>query len=167
LESSLVIRNFEPRDLQDCRALWRELTDWHREIYEDTTIGGDQPEQFFDKHLATIGPKQVWVAVRDLRVVGFVGLILKEDNAEVEPLIVSNRYRGKGIGRCLLEKAVTEARARGVKTLNIRPVARNIKTIQFLNRQGFTKIGFIELFMDFSQRSWKPGPEIFRCNFEF
>jgi hypothetical protein len=63
LEQSLIIRNYEPQDLETCRALWRELTDWHREIYEDVTIGGDHPEKYFDKHLATIRPEQIWVAV--------------------------------------------------------------------------------------------------------
>jgi GNAT superfamily N-acetyltransferase len=165
LEESLIIRNYEPQDLQDCRGLWRELADWRREIYQDTTIGGEQPGKYFDKHLAAIGPKQIWVAVRDSRVVGLVGLMLKEDEAEVEPFIVSKTYRGKGIGGRLINKAVTEARARGLRTLSVKPVARNIKSIRFLHKQGFTKIGFIELFMDFSERSWKSGPEMFGCDF--
>ena len=161
----MVVRNYVPQDLQSCRALWRELTDWHRGIYRDTTIGGDQPEKYFDKHLAAIGPKQIWVAVHDARIVGLVGLILGEDEAEVEPLIVSETYRGKGIGTRLINKAMTEAHVRGRRILSIKPVARNIKTIQFLHRQGFTNIGHMELFMDFSERSWKPGPQMFRRKF--
>jgi GNAT superfamily N-acetyltransferase len=92
-------------------------------------------------------------------------LMLKDDEAEIEPLIVSKSYRGKGVGGRLINKAVTEARARGLRTVSVKPVARNIKTIQFLHKQGFTKIGFIELFMDFSERPWKSGPEMFGCAF--
>jgi len=151
--------------LEQCRGLWKQLTDWHREIYQDTTIGGEHPENYFDKHLAAVGPDQIWVAVHDSRVVGLVGLILKEDEAEVEPLIVSRTHRGRGMGKRLIEEVVTEARRRGVRLLNIRPVARNVKTIQFLHKQGFTNVGFIELFMDFSKRSWKSELHMFGCDF--
>ena len=165
MESSLIIRNFESHDLKECRDLWRELTEWHREIYQDPTIGGEHPENYFDRHLAAVGPGQLWVAVHRSRVIGLVGLILKENEAEVEPLIVSKEFRGKGIGKRLIEKVIIEARARGVRLLNVKPVARNTNTIQFLHKQGFTNIGFVELFMDLSEHSWKPGPSIFGCDF--
>jgi GNAT superfamily N-acetyltransferase len=165
LESPLVIRSYEESDLEGCRALWKELTEWHREIYQDKTIGGEHPENQFDRHLAAVGPRQLWVAAYNSRVIGLIGLILKGSEAEVEPLIVSKRFRGKLIGKQLVEKAVAEARARGVRLLSIKPVARNIATIQFLHKHGFSNIGFIELFMDFSEHSWKEGPLMFGCDF--
>lgn len=45
----VVVRNYQDVDRQRCQSLWRELTQWHREIYGDQTIGGDQPENYFDK----------------------------------------------------------------------------------------------------------------------
>jgi len=42
---SFMIRKYQPDDREQCRALWRELTEWHREIYEDTTIGGEHPDK--------------------------------------------------------------------------------------------------------------------------
>jgi GNAT superfamily N-acetyltransferase len=161
----MTIRNYEARDLEECRGLWRQLTDWHREIYQNETIGGEHPESHFDRHIAAVGPSQVWVAVHDSRAIGFVGLILKEGEAEVEPLIVSRTYRGRGVGKRLMEKVVAEARGRGVRYLNIRPVARNVKTIQFLRKQGFANVGFIELFMDFSKGSWRPELHMFGYDF--
>jgi GNAT superfamily N-acetyltransferase len=101
--------------------------------------------------------------------VGLVGLILKqtfaENEAEVEPLIVSKAYRRKGIGKRLVETAIIEAHKMGVRALSVSPVARNMETIRFLNKQGFTNIGFIELFIDFSSRTWKSGLQIFGCDF--
>ena len=165
MEPPLVIRAYEDGDLEDCRALWKELTEWHREIYQDATIGGEHPENHFDKHLAAVGPKQLWVAIYDSRVTGLVGLILKGNEAEVEPLIVSKRFRGRLIGKRLIEKAITEARARGARLLSVKPVARNITTIRFLHKHGFANIGFVELFMDLSGHSWKPGLHMFGCDF--
>ncbi len=71
----VTIRNYEPKNLADCRALWRELTQWHREIYDDPTIGGATPELKFDEHLAAVGMGHVWVAIEQSNIVGMVGMI--------------------------------------------------------------------------------------------
>jgi hypothetical protein len=59
------IRKYQPEDLEQCRDLWRELVEWHREIYQDPTIGGTHPEEYFNKHLAEVGSDQLWVAVHN------------------------------------------------------------------------------------------------------
>lgn len=144
---SLVIRKYRDVDREQCRSLWRELTEKHREIYLDQTIGGEHPEGYFDKYLVTFGHKRLWVAVHVFKVVGLVGLIVEENEAEIEPLIVSKHYRGKGIGRKLIEKAVSEVRKMKVRFLSIKPVARNTETIKFLYKQGFKTL-------DASNCSW-------------
>ena len=93
--------------------------------------------------------------------------MIEGNEAEIEPLIVSKNYRYKGIGKRLIETVVSEAREKGVRLLNVRPVARNINTIKFLHKQGFRNVGQIDLFMDFSNRAWKSGLEIHRCKFNF
>ena len=164
---SFIIRKYQDDDREQCRDLWRELTEWHRKIYQDPTIGGQHPEDCFDKHLATVGPDQTWVVVRDSEVIGLVGLVFKGEEAEIEPLIVSKGYRRKGIGTKLIETVVSEARKKGVKFLDIKPVARNENTIKFLYKQGFQNLGHIDLFVDFSNRSWKSGLEIFGGKFNY
>lgn len=163
----LVVRGYQPEDREECRGLWRELTEWHREIYQDPTIGGEHPEVYFDKHLTKVGPDNLWVATKNSKVVGLTGLIVEDDGAEIEPIIVSRSYRSKGIGQKLIERVVSEARTRGVRILSVKPVARNVKTIKFLHKRGFKNLGEIELFMSFSDYPWKPGPEIHGCKFNF
>ncbi len=162
-----VIRKYRGNDREQCRALWRELTEWHREIYQDPTIGGEHPEDYFDKHLAAVGPDQLWVAVHDSKVVGLVGLIFKGEEAEIEPLMVSEAYRRKGIGTKLIETVVSEARKKGLRFLDVKPVARNIKAIKFLYKRGFKNLGHIDLFIDFSDYPWKSRLEIFGCKFNY
>jgi GNAT superfamily N-acetyltransferase len=164
---SVEIRRYQQKDLEQCRDLWKELTERHREIYNDPTIGGAQPEQCFDKHLAEVGSDSIWVAVHDFEVVGFTGLIVKGGEAKVEPVIVSQSHRGKGIGKALVQTVITEAKQRGIRFLNVAPVARNAQAIEFFYKQGFTKIGQIELFIDFSNSSWKRGLELFGCQFDY
>jgi len=167
MSSSSTIRKYHPDDREQCRDLWRELAQWHREIYEDPNIGGEHPEDYFDKHLSRVGPDNLWVAADSSNVIGLVGLMVVEAEVEIEPLIVSKTYRGKGIGKQLIERVIDEARKREVRLLNIKPVARNALAIKFLYQQGFRNLGCIELFIDLTGRTWKPGPKIYGCDFDF
>jgi N-acetylglutamate synthase-like GNAT family acetyltransferase len=163
----IVIRKYRPIDKESCRGLWRELTEWHRQLYEDPHIGGLHPEDYFDKHLKKVGADLLWVALIDYRVVGLVGLMVEEEEAEVEPLIVSQPYRNRGIGRRLLETVIVEVRRLDVRFLSVKPVARNIETIKFVHKQGFKNIGQVELFMDLSKKQWKKGLNLFDLQFNF
>ncbi len=163
----LTIRNYEARDLPECRVLWRELTEWHREIYEDPTIGGESPELKFDQHLLTVGAEQIWVALDESKVIGLAGLVVKEAEAEVEPMVVAKSYRGLGVGRHLLEVVIQNAQRKNIRLLTVKPVARNVEAIKFFYKQGFGNVGFVELFMDLSKRSWKGGLEIFGYEFYY
>lgn len=96
-----------------------------------------------------------------------MGLIVEGNEAEIEPLIVSKTYRGKGVGKQLLKTVISEAQKMEIRFLCIKPVARNTKTIKFLCAQGFKTLGEIELFMDFSNYKWKRGPQLFGCKFNY
>src|SRR6266852_8310792 len=85
-----VIRPYEDRDRKACRALWRELTQVHRDLYDTQAIGGDgDPGDFFDEHLERVGPERVWVAEEAGAVVGFAVLIVDGNAGELEPIVVA------------------------------------------------------------------------------
>ena len=155
MKQTVNVRNYQDSDLEACRGLWRELAEWHREIYSDPSIGGETPEFFFDMHLAKVGAERIWVAVVDEKVVGFIGIEIEKEEATVEPVIVSKAFRGQGIGRLLVEKAADEAQRRGLRHLNVEPVARNVEAIQFYYDIGFKTIGQVQLFIDLSGKKWK------------
>jgi len=159
MKQNIRIRNYQRSDREVCRSLWRELTEWHREIYRDPTIGGDKPEEQFDKHLAKLGPSRIWVATINSEVVGLIGLDASSYESEIEPLIVTKAYRNRGIGTKLVEKAILEARKIGA-SLNVAPVARNMKAIRFFHKAGFKNLGRIEMFIDFRNRKWKPAADL-------
>ena len=164
----ITIRQYNPSDLEECRQLWEELTIRHREIYDDPSIGGDNPGIYFDEHLSQVGPERIWVAEYDGGIVGFTGLIVNEEEAEVEPLIVASRQRGKGIGGALLSHIIEEGKKLGVRYLNVRPVARNDKALQFFYNHGFQILGHIQLFMDFEKAdTWKSGITLLGCSFKY
>ena len=166
----MSVRSYKPSDLNQCRALWAEMVQRHRDIYDDPTIGGDNPGLEFDSHLSRVGPERIWIATAGDGIVGLVSLIQEGEQAEVEPIIVSSQHRGRGIGQELLNHAIEQAKRLGVLCLSVKPVARNEEAISFFYDAGFKILGHIQLFMWLDSATpdqWKPGPELFGKHFEY
>jgi GNAT superfamily N-acetyltransferase len=141
-----TIREYTEADLEGCRDLWRDLTQRHRDIYEDPTIGGDDPGPYFDEHyLPDDKPVKLWVAELDGALVGLCGLLLKDGEGELEPIIVKDGERNAGIGAQLAQTAIAEAERRGVSAIVVRPVGRNVEAIRFFHREGFEVLDRVEL----------------------
>ena len=88
----------------------------------------------------------MWVALNDSKLVGLIGLIVKGNEAEIEPVVVDKEYRRKSVGKQLVERVISEARNTGIKYLNVLPVARNLSTVGFFYRLGFVNVGKAKLF---------------------
>ena len=164
-----MVRGYETGDLEACRGLWEELTEWHRRIFDSPEIGGDDPGRAFDEHLAKVGAENLWVAEADGRVVGLAGLIPGVDS-ELEPVVVADRHRQQGIGKLLAEAVVRAARERGARTVQVRPVARNVEAVRFFHELGFDILGQLELGMDLVDRGrelWVPGERLAGRDFRF
>jgi GNAT superfamily N-acetyltransferase len=157
---NVVVREYAPRDYVAGRRLWAELTEHHRRIYGDPTIGGDDPGSGFDAYLEIPQRLVSWVAVIGDEVVGLTGLLDHGTSGEVEPVVVQAARRRQGIGQALIETVVAEARSRGYEYLAIRPVARNVTAIQSFYDLGFRTLGgHIDLTMDLKDRRhrWLQG----------
>lgn len=147
--------------------MWTELTEKHREIYDNPVIGGDDPGRHFDEHLSRVGTENLYVAVAGSDVVALMGLIKREDEVEIEPMVVSREYRDKGIGRMLIDIAFEEARKLGVTFLSVRPVARNVEAMRFFSDRGFRNIGHVELFVDLSGRDWRSRLNLHGVSYDY
>ncbi len=168
--AKVAVRDYAASDYSACRLLWVELTEHHRRIYEDPTIGGEDPGAGFDDYLATPGRVSSWVAGAAGAVVGLTGLLDHGPSAEVEPVVVTGGLRGQGVGRLLIERAVTEARVRGYEYLAIRPVARNVEAIQRFYDAGFRTLGgHVDLTMDLVSRRhrWLEGAHLHGLDFRY
>lgn len=85
----VVVRDYAPADHAACRLLWAGLVEHHRRIYEDPSVGGDDPGDGFDGYLAMRERVASWVAESDGQVVGLTGLLDHETSGEVEPVVVA------------------------------------------------------------------------------
>ena len=151
LRANHIIRNYVPRDLMACRQLWVALTQWHRDIYDSPNIGGDNPGLAFDKHLHEVGADNIWVAEVEGEVVGLTGLILEGDEAELEPLVVLDQFRGLGIGRRLAETVIEQARKTGIRQLKVR------RPFSFFTQWGSTLSGTSSFFKNSNRKRNKYG----------
>lgn len=166
---NLTIREYRPDDLEACRHLWRELTQRHRDIYGDRKIGGDDPGRLFDEYLENPALAGPWVVEWDGAVVALGGLLVEGAEAEVEPVVVLTRCRSRGIGTRFIDFLIEEARRRGVRSLSVRPVARNAEAMACFRRAGFTTLGHVEMFQSLvpGHRKWRRGITLHGQEYEF
>lgn len=89
------------------------------------------------------GPVAEFVAEEGGRPVGSVALSRRGDGAWLSKLFVDAAYRGRGIGRALLERAVGEARARGCARIDLE-----------------TRTAFREAVHLYEATGWVRGPDL-------
>lgn len=155
-----TIRRYAAPDLASCRQLWHELTERHRQLYADPGIGGDEASRGFDEHLERPDLHALWIAEADGVILGLAGLLVGGGKAELEPVVVTEGRRGRGIGRLLAETAIAEARRLGVPQLQVRPVGRNVDAIRFFHALGLDVLGRVDLRLDLHPRSREAGERI-------
>lgn len=166
----VLVRDYTSADYAPCRMLWVELTEHHRRIYEDPSIGGNDPGGAFDDYLSVPQRVASWVADLDGWVVGLTGLFDHGTSGEVEPVVVTDHLRSRGIGRLLIERVVNVAVARAYAYLTIRPVARNVPAIQCFYGAGFQTLGgHLDLTMDLADRHhrWLEGARLYGLDFRY
>jgi GNAT superfamily N-acetyltransferase len=157
----VTIREYQDTDFESCKQLWRELTQRHRDIYFDQSIGGDDPGAAFEHYLKKTNLAGLWVVEQAKLVLGMAGLLVDGNDAEIEPIVIRSESRSQGIGILLIKKLKAEAKERGTVYLSIRPVARNIEAIKCFYHAGFSLLGHIDMFLDLTdengQEEWKEG----------
>ena len=167
----VTIRPYRPLDHGACRDLWAELVHTKRELYQDPSIGGVDPGAGFEEYLTRLDLAGIWVAEhRDDGVVGLVGLVLGTRGAgEVEPVVVADRWRDRGIGRALLQHVADEARRREMIALSISPDSRNVEAIRCLHAAGYDVLSSITLTLDLAPRghSWQDGLDVHELRFSY
>jgi GNAT superfamily N-acetyltransferase len=168
-ERLATIRPYRPTDHSACRQLWVELTEHHRDLYDDPGLGGSDPGAAFEEYLTRLDLSGVWVAEHaEDGVVGLVGLLLKGRAGEVEPVVVRQASRGRGIGTELLTHVAEEARRRGLRFLTISPVSRNLSAIRCFHAAGYGVLSAVELTLDLGERGheWRDGLELHDLRFQ-
>ena len=143
-QPGVTIRPYRPSDHNDCRRLWAELTRHRHGLYGEAGRESDAGAGF-EEYLTQLNLSGMWVAEGGRGVVGFIGLMLDGRAGEVDPVVVADGLRGRGIGHALLDKVVDEARRRGLRRLTVSPSVRDLAALRSLHNAGFATVASVTL----------------------
>ncbi len=106
----------------------------------------------------------IWVAIVQGQVRGFVQVTwdTEESLGWVRHLVVDRAWRGQGIGTALLRRVAQVARDRDADRLVVCVNAKNDPAIQFLLRQGFSFVGYNEVFFNEGDMAIYLGRSVYR-----
>ena len=131
-------------ELKDCRRC-AELS----KIEElKPAVGGYPPKKYFE--LFVDKDKMFFVAEENDNIVGYIlGEPMKGNIANLGLLAVDKKYRGKGIGKKLIEAMRKRCNEKGLNYLLLYATKNNKKTLEFYRKCGFKEgknyIQFVEL----------------------
>ena len=106
-------------------------------------FAGDPPwsAELFRSELAAVPATRWYVVVEDSDdIVGYAGLLISGETADVQTLAVAPLWQRHGIGTALLEALVDEARRRGVGEILLEVRADNDAALVLYSRHGFERI---------------------------
>jgi len=135
----------DKKNLKEIRNLLKELQET-TECEHDSNILG--LEDIFEEMNALPNFYLNYIAVdehKEDKVIGFISIIFyktlfhKGGTALINELIVSKDYRGKGVGRKLVEQAIQIARQRGMDEIEVGTEEENIDARTFYAKNGFDK----------------------------
>jgi GNAT superfamily N-acetyltransferase len=142
-QPGVTIRPYRPSDHNDCRRLWAELTRHRHGLYGEPSVS--DAGAGFEEYLTQLNLSGMWVAEGGRGVAGFIGLMLDGRAGEVDPVVVADGMRGRGVGRALLGKVVEEARRRGLRRLTVSPSVRDVAALRSLHAAGFNAVATVTL----------------------
>lgn len=81
------------------------------------------------------------VAKDDNNLVGYCGIYMSVDQADIANVAVSSLYRRKGIAQELINNILSIAKERSVKEVFLEVRLSNVKAISLYEKMGFVEIG--------------------------
>ena len=135
-ETEVSIREFAPGD----EAAFRELNEeWIRRYFviepKDEAVFADPRGSILDRG------GRIFLAFQDGQPVGCCALLrMNSGEFEVAKMAVTESYRGNGIGRRILERAISEARASGASRLYLETNRKMQPAIRLYESLGFRHV---------------------------
>lgn len=124
-----TIRPAERRDID-------ELLDIEESRFDDPWTRGVLIDE-----LSQPATRRYTVAVVAGRVVGYLGVMYVLDELHVNTIAVRAEYEGRGVAASLLDDAVADALARGIRRATLEVAISNERAQRLYRRYGFAPVG--------------------------
>lgn len=134
-----IIEAENPAQIEEVRLLFREYEKW---------IDLDLCFQGFEDELANLPGKyatpkgRLFLALADEKIAGCIALRkLEEEICEMKRLFVRQEFRSQNIGRLLIEKIISEAKALGYQKMRLDTYPQKMaKAVKLYESYGFQEI---------------------------
>ena len=73
-------------------------------------------------------------------IVGFITYSITDDSSDLESIVVKADYRGKGLGKLLIENYLNSAKEKGVKNFFLEVRKSNLTAISLYEKSGYKVI---------------------------
>lgn len=93
------------------------------------------------QELASNNSKYIVAKTLDNIIVGFSGIKIILDTAELMNIVTKKSYRENGIGKLMLEYLINYCKKIGIKTLNLEVNAQNTIAINLYKKYNFKEVG--------------------------
>lgn len=139
------IRIAEEKDYLQVEKLMKQVHDMHVELCPNIY----KPEEIIwskEEFMELVTKEEVLVAVKDEKVVGLLSYIFRIISGKIvvdrkvmfiESLVVDEKYRSRGIGRELLNRAKEIYKEKGCDSLELQVNAKNVKAWEMYKKYGF------------------------------
>ncbi len=107
-------------------------------------------------------PRPIWVAIEDEQVIAwlsfksFYGRPAYAGTIEIA-IYIDEQFRAKGIGKTILQFAMTAAKERNIHTLLAYIFEHNLPSIQFFQKNGFVNYGVLPEIAIMDQKHYSLG----------
>lgn len=129
--ASVVIRQMTHEDLPAVMEL--ERSTFPLDAWSEGMMRGELADQPRTRHYV--------VAVVEDRIVGYAGVAVAANQADVQTIAVLESHRGAGIGAAMLTELLEEARRRGARDIFLEVREDNPVARRLYERFGFESIG--------------------------
>ncbi len=121
------------------------MQDWHLPAVfamEEQLFAGEEwsHDQFREELDNMPDTRLYWVALDDKRVVGYCGILLLNDFADITTIAVAPEFRKHGLGTAMVKMMATHAIERGAARMLLEVRTTNDNAINFYKRFGFEVI---------------------------
>lgn len=131
--NKLVIRFAEEREIMQIADLIFQWSNWQRERVDSIKLAINDKNQ--EVLVAEVNGKIIGV----LQQLFFQDILLGGYNCHVLFLLVDEKYRGKKVGSQLLDKAIENAKKKGVLEMHVDTVYKEAE--EFYRKRGFKDDG--------------------------